>query len=214
MASATVPQTATRPKGRRKPDPQRILQVYEYEKRTHGARGAYRRAGEMLGVSDETVRRAVHAAEAPPAEPTPAELVYVPPPGGYPEPEPLPQMAQDGASSDARNDTDEPQIEAADIGDITSSDDATIALESPEPALPHEPTPQAEDATRHADERDEGEHSRPALPQTAPPIVQRVVVREVQTVGLLEWARQHEVLSKQLVALGVFLLLVLLSFAG
>jgi len=73
-------------------NPTLILQTYHYETKVRGRRGAYRRTGEIHSISDETVRRYVHQAEAPSNA-----LAYTPPPGGYPTPEPLPQIATEAS---------------------------------------------------------------------------------------------------------------------
>ena len=105
-----------------KPDRARVIQVYEYEKRERGKSGAYRRTGELLGVSDETVRRYVQAA-MPPEEPP--SLVYVPPPFANPEPVP-PVVAA----------TEPPQA-ATEVMSTSSSDatDEDATRHTPEPAV-------------------------------------------------------------------------------
>jgi hypothetical protein len=49
---------------------------------------------------------------------------------------------------------------------------------------------------------------------TRPVVVTRVVVRERVEVGLLAWVRSHEAASKQLLAVAVFLVLVMLTWLG
>ncbi len=116
---------------RHKPDPGRVVQSCQHQVDTLGKRGAYRRTGDLYGISDETVRRYVAAAEAPPAPELPEELAAVPLPGAFPEPEPaatLPQLT--------------PQNDAGERGDSTSSARSNAAI-----------SPQVDHATRHTSER-------------------------------------------------------------
>ncbi len=79
MASASLHTPASSRK--RKPDPARVVQSYYHEVAQRGRRGAYRRTGDLYNISDETVRRFVHAAEERAnTPPLPDELAYVPPP--------------------------------------------------------------------------------------------------------------------------------------
>lgn len=73
--------------------PETVYALYTRDVMINGARGAYARVGRAVGKSDETVRRWVHQAEA--RLQVDDALVYVPPPGGYPVPEPMPQVAQE-----------------------------------------------------------------------------------------------------------------------
>lgn len=97
-----------------------VLRTYHQEVARRGQRGAYGRTGKIHGISDETVRRYAHAEEQ---EDT---LDYVPPPGGYPTPEPLANMPHrdEDATQDA---TETPEGTTAPTGDATApvQEDAT-----------------------------------------------------------------------------------------
>ena len=61
-----------------------VLRTYHQMVVGTGKRGAYGRTAKRYGISDETVRRWVHAGE----QPCDPDLAYEPPPGGYPTPHP------------------------------------------------------------------------------------------------------------------------------
>ncbi len=85
MTSASItPATPRTPSRRRKPDPARVVQSYQYiVERDKTKRGAYRKTAEIYNISDETVRRWVHEHEAS-AQQEADELLYTPTPVGYP----------------------------------------------------------------------------------------------------------------------------------
>lgn len=171
----------------------RMLAVYKFEVTTRGKRGALRRAGEMLGVSDETVRRAVarESAQTAPAD----SLRYEPPPLAYPEPEPLPQ-----AFSVAENLPQEsPQL----------ATDATI---DDAPAVEPEVTPHEADATCHTNERESvavSFHFRsPQLTTWSRPIDDRGITARA---ALIEWGKAHLPAVQLMLGVGVVALIVLIG---
>jgi hypothetical protein len=95
---------------------------HEDAARTSGRKGGYARVARQIGVSDETVRRWVHAAEAaPPVD----ELAYVDPPGGYPMPhprDPLPQPA-----TESPQDATDAAADMRDIIPLVSADESPQA---------------------------------------------------------------------------------------
>jgi len=131
----------------KRPDPARVIQSYYHQVDAGGKRGAYRRTGDLYNISDESVRRYVLAYEAQAAlPPEPDELVYTPPPGAYPMPQPVP------AALDMPQ--HEPQGTPAACGALTSSARSNVAG-----------TPQGTDAIEHTDERSSVAHSAPQTPQ-------------------------------------------------
>src|SRR5687768_2660233 len=117
MTSASITSATPRtPSRRRKPAPEAVYQSYLYEVTHVGPRRAASATAARYGISDDTVRRIVariEAAEQAKAE-TPAELVYTPPPGAYPEPRPSSAFAAEVAAK-------QPQPSADDERIITSS---------------------------------------------------------------------------------------------
>jgi len=77
-------------------------------------------------VSDETVRRWVHAAEVAPVV---DDLAYVDPPGGYPRPEPMPQAVTEMPQDVPLNDTEA-------VGDYDEGELDTTPQTTPH-ATPH-----------------------------------------------------------------------------
>ncbi len=136
----------------RRPDDARLYQVYLHECRTGGKRGAYRRTADRYDLSDETVRRIVHRHETPqPAVEVDEDLAYVPPPGGYPTPEPVAF-----ATEPAKMPQEEPQLEDEPVGEVMSLLNEDVAN------LPQD------DATEcHTDELEEAIDEEPEVPQAA-----------------------------------------------
>ncbi len=228
-------------RSQKRPDPARVIQSYYHQVNAGGKRGAYRRTGDLYNISDESVRRYVLAFEAQANVPTlPNELVYTPPPGGYPLPQPVPiapNTPQHGA-----------QTTPAACGEVTSTPRSNVAE-----------TPQDGGATRHTDEHAPDAEDSPELPQSAdedeeepllpPPVpqsplpapappppreepqeppgpipiwagvppVQRIVMRapvKQHRPSALQWIADHPVARQQLLAWTVFLVLVLLTMVG
>lgn len=136
----------------KRPDPARVIQSYYHQVDAGGKRGAYRRTGDLYNISDESVRRYVLAFEAQANAPAvPDELVYTPPPGGYPMPQPAPVASE--APQDA------PQRTPAACGALTSSARSVVAE-----------TPQGTNATRQTDQRLSVAHSAAQTPQNETPM--------------------------------------------
>lgn len=236
MAHASIPHSApVRQPARRRPDPARVVQAYYHQVNTAGKRGAYRRTSELYNCSPDTVERIIHRHEARELEreQTPPELVYVPPPGGYPEPKAAPIMAQDGASPVARNAAGEPHLDDQPSGDVTSIDE----LETVERAAN---SPQINAAECRSDQpetapdlaaglaEDTPQHPTPyqstndlltssELGLVAPPIVVRQVIRvavDQRPAGVVAWLNEHPGVRQQLIAVAVFLVLVALTWWG
>ncbi len=144
MASASLHTPA--PTRKRKPDPARVVQSYYHEVAQRGRRGAYRRTGDLYNISDETVRRFVHAAEARAnTPPLPDELAYVPPPFSDElaaiQAKSAAELATEGHPRDisiTSTPQPAPQRTPAERGSITSSSRSIVAF-----------APQLDDATRH-----------------------------------------------------------------
>jgi hypothetical protein len=168
MATATIPHARPVRPQRRRPDDLCILQLDAYETRERRPRGTSRHAGDMLVVSDETVRRIVHAAalRSPAnAEASAAGRADAPPPFAaeratwrglrdvpcHTTPPAAPQPA--GTA------TTPMMLISANRDALTGADVASAVATSP----------QTDDATRHTDEPPEGSPAVPPTPQPAPP---------------------------------------------
>ncbi|HSH81850.1 MAG TPA: hypothetical protein VLA19_25265, partial [Herpetosiphonaceae bacterium] len=160
MASASVStSSATR---KRKPDPARVVQSYYHEVAQRGRRGAYRRTGDLYNISDETVRRFVHAAEERANTlPLPDELAYVPPPFADELTAIQAKSATERATEVHQRDISrspapqiEPRFGPGDRGIVTSSSRSNVAF-----------APQLDDATRHRVELGKRPTDGPEMPQ-------------------------------------------------
>ena len=162
MATASIPAPSSTRK--RKPDPARVVQSYYHEVSQRGRRGAYRRTGDLYNISDETVRRFVHAAEeranTPPLS---DELAYVPPPFSDELAVIRAKSAVERATEGRRRDISNmltpqpaPRLTPAECGSITSNSRSTVAF-----------APHFQDATRHAAELSDWPTDTPQSPQAS-----------------------------------------------
>ncbi len=155
----------------RKPEPSRVVQSYLHIVSTQGKRGALRKTGEIYGIAGESVRRYVAAHESAQNVPEqPPELQYVPPPGGYPEPQ-APHIA-------AAIGTDTAQIDVDDSAEVMSSEIRTNEAGTQETTNGTAEHAQQELAHSHTDEL---ETLAALVPETTQPMIrERVVTRIVR----------------------------------
>lgn len=184
----------------RKPEPSRVVQSYLHIVSTQGKRGACRKTGEIYGISRETVRRYVAAHEASRNAPEePPELQYVPPPGGYPTPQPMAQIGADWRNTDASICTEAAQNDVENNAELMSSEKCTNDTGPQESTNCTAETAHDETAQLHSDEL---EPPMVAAFEIAQPVIirQRVVIREREPVGLVAWVREHPGAAHQAVA--------------
>lgn len=175
--SSIAPRPTTRPVAKRKPDRQRVIQTYWYEVKKRGKRGAYKRTGDLYNLSDESVRRYVHADEerATPAPVDDPAIVYMPPPGAYPEPQPAPPIAQNGADECAQLHTLDitpphkmPQPDDPERGKVMSSTMGESEAGSHPSTIATAGNTTCHNATRHTVERDNVSLAAAETPQPEP----------------------------------------------
>jgi CxxC motif-containing protein len=177
MATASIQQRHLSSK--RKPEPSRVVQSYLHIVDTQGKRGALRKTGEIYGIAGESVRRYVAAHEAAQNVPEqPPELQYVPPPGGYPEPQ-APHIAAAIGTDTAQNDVD-------DSAKFMSSVIRTNEAETQETTNGTAEHAQQELAHSHTDEL---ETLAVTMPETTQPLVRERVITRI--VRLPVETRQH-----------------------
>ncbi len=224
MASASYhtqsPQRATQRK--RRPAPEAVYQTFIYEVSQVGERRAASATAERYGISDDTVRRIVarKREQERVKEATPAELVYIAPPTGYPEPQPAAELPPSVTQYAAQK----PQPSVNGERPLTSSSEREMRQSTVD-------LPQPIDAEARSAETDDMTRSSTQLPQpverqtlvaheaTDPPThnpstrvrVVRVPIERPGT-GVLQWLAEHEAARQQLIAVLVFLILVGLTW--
>jgi hypothetical protein len=186
-----TPQHVTKVHTRARPTPALVLATYRHECETGGVRGAYRRTAARYGVSPDTAERWVHRATAAQRrrDETPAELEYTPPDAAYEA-----QRAALNVQFAAARAAQTPQLATEVMSNLT---------ETPNAAAPEHRTVEREDAVLPA---------RLPTPHTPPRHVAYLRPAQRRTDALATWYASHEAMSKQLAALALVAMLVLVAF--